>query len=53
MKKKKKVKDKWWEAFDKLVNQGNLDRDEWENHNPISPEEEDGCHTDQAQDKRD
>ena len=46
-----KREDKGWETFDKLVNQGDLNRDEWKNQQIIDVEEKGTGNTDNSQDE--
>ena len=46
-----KREDKGWETFDKLVNQGDLNRNEWENQEVFRFSEQDTGDTDDSQDK--
>ena len=43
--------DKWWETFDELVNQSDLNRDEWENQQIIDVEEKSTGNTDNCQEE--
>ena len=42
---------KWWEPFDELVNQGDLNRDEWKNQQIIDVEEKGTGDTDNSQEE--
>ena len=46
-----KGEDKGWETFDKLVNQGDLNRDEWENQEVFRFSEQNTGDTDNSQNK--
>ena len=43
--------DKWWEPFDELVNQGDLNRNEWKNQQIIDVEEKGTGNTDNSQEE--
>ena len=46
-----KGQNKWWESFDELVNQGDLNRDERENQQIVDVKEESTGNTDDSQEE--
>ena len=48
-----KGQDKWWESFDKLIDQRNLNWNKWENQQVVHIKEQGTCDTDNGQDKED
>ena len=46
-----KSQDKWWESFDKLIDQRNLNWNKWENQQVVHIKEQGTCDTDNGQDE--